>query len=178
MLLPKYTERRSGSIKKGCMEYQEDIHNKKQSQIHKIENAKIRWQPAAADHQQHADQIYIRVERCWSTFFVFLICLLILLFALLACLLVCLLVCLFACLLVCLFAWMLVCLFACLFHFLLACLPSWVPTDDTTDQASIGILLLAALRNCVLRRRPDIAKAFTVRTTLACRHHKGSGSKV
>jgi len=123
MLLPKYTERRSGSIKKGCMEYQEDIHNKKQSQIHKIENAKIRWQPAAADHQQHADQIYIRVERCWSTFFVFLICLLILLFALLACLLVCLLVCFFACLLVCLFAWMLVCLFACLFHFLLACLP-------------------------------------------------------
>ena len=109
MLLPKYTERRG--IKKGCMEYQEDIHSKKQSQIHKIENAKIRWQPAAADHQQHADQIYIRVERCWSTFFVFLICLLILLFALLACLLVC------------LFAWMLVCLFACLFHFLLTCLP-------------------------------------------------------
>ena len=92
-------------------------------------------------------------------------CLLILLFALLALLLVCLLVCLFACLLVCLFAWMLVCLFACLFHFLLVCLPcllavlpSWAPMNDTTDQASIGILLLVALRNRVLRRRTDIAK--------------------
>ena len=42
----------------------------------------------------------------------------------------------------------------------------------------IGILVLGTMSNRVLRRRPDIAKAFTARTPPACRHHKGSGSKV
>ena len=55
-------------------------------------------------------------------------------------------------------------------------MPSWAHTDDTTDIASIGILLLGTMRNRVLRRRPDIAKAFTACTPPACRHHKGSSN--